>query len=92
MHRRKGASLDHFAGRREEGLRRGEAKGLHGPEIDDELELGRLLNRKIGRLCSLENLPDVDADLTIDRGARELLGRGCSSSKSTPGQEFAAAD
>src|SRR5260370_29889424 len=60
--------FDHLIGRREEGRRHGEAKGLGGPEIDDELEVSRLLNRKIGRLCSFENLPAIDTNLTIDRG------------------------
>ena len=37
-------------------------------EIDDQLKVGRLLDRQIRRLGALENLPDIDADPTIKRG------------------------
>src|ERR1700730_5731093 len=77
--------FDHLIGGREEGRRHGEAKGLGGPEIDDELEVSRLLNRKIGRLCSFETLPDVDTNLAIDRGeARPVTDKAACCGKFLP--------
>ena len=40
-----------------------EAERLGGLEIDDELELGRLHHRQVGRLLALENAADIDAGL-----------------------------
>ena len=39
-----------------------QAEGLRGLEIDDQLELGRLLNRQITRLLAFENARGVDPD------------------------------
>src|SRR4051812_18402870 len=41
----RGGSLDDLVGTGEHGLRHGEPQGLRGLEIDDQLELGRLLHR-----------------------------------------------
>jgi len=40
-------------------LRDHEAKCRGGLEIDDELELGGLLDQKVGRLLTLENSPGI---------------------------------
>jgi hypothetical protein len=48
-------------------LRHREAERFRGLEIDDQLELGRLLDRQIGRLGALEDLPGVNAELAIGR-------------------------
>lgn len=40
--------FDHLSGSDEQGLRHGEADGLGGLEIDDELEFCRLLDRQVG--------------------------------------------
>ena len=45
-----------------------EAERLGGLEIDDQLEFGRLLDRQIGGLGALEDLPGVNADLAIGAG------------------------
>ena len=42
-----------------------EAERLGGLEIDDQFELGRLLDRQVGRLGALENAAGVDAGLPI---------------------------
>src|SRR3970040_2366706 len=52
--------LDDLVGAKQQRLRNGQAQGLGGLEVDDELELGRLLDREIGRLGALEDLVDVD--------------------------------
>ena len=40
-----------------------EAERLGGLEVDDELELGRLLHRQVGGLLALENAVGVDTRL-----------------------------
>src|SRR5215510_10182078 len=51
-----GSSLDHFVGPDEDGLRDCQAKRLRRLQVDDEFELGGLLDRKIGRLRALQDL------------------------------------
>src|SRR6266567_413578 len=46
-------SLDHLVGAAKQYPRNCQAKRLSGPEIDDELELRRLLHREIGGLFPL---------------------------------------
>jgi hypothetical protein len=51
------ASLfDHFVGPAEKRDGDFEAEGSRGLEIDHQLELCRLLDRNVGRLCTAENL------------------------------------
>ena len=44
-----------------------EAERLGGLEIDDQLELGRLLDRQVGGLLALEDATGVDADQAVER-------------------------
>src|SRR5208283_3366249 len=53
-------------------MRNCEAERLGGDEIDDEIELGRLLDRDVGGLRSVENLVDKIA------GAPEQVREICS--------------
>jgi hypothetical protein len=46
------ASLDHLVGAQYEPRRNVMANGLCGLEIDDELDVARLLDRQIGRFCA----------------------------------------
>jgi hypothetical protein len=52
-------SLDHLIGGGQKRFRDGEAEGVCGLEIDQQLELCRLLYRQIGRLGPLQNLRDI---------------------------------
>ena len=56
--------LDHLVGAGEEGFGNGEADRFRGFDVDDELELGRLLDRQVGCLLAFENSAGIDADLT----------------------------
>jgi hypothetical protein len=55
--------LNYFVGSGQQRLRDGEAEGLGGLEVDDELELGGLHDREVGGLFALENPTSVDAGL-----------------------------
>ena len=56
---------DHLVGGSEQARRNGEAKSLGGVEIDNQLELGELHDRQIGRLLAFEDAPRIDALLAI---------------------------
>ena len=68
MRRHAAASFDDLIGSQREARGNVYTERFCGLEIDDQLKVGRLLDRQIRRLCALENLPDIDADPTIKRG------------------------
>ena len=51
--------FDHLVGAGEQCRRHVKAERLRGRQIDDEIELGRLLDRNIGRLRPAQNLVDI---------------------------------
>src|SRR5215471_2294234 len=56
--------LNNLIGPQQQRLRDGEAKRLGGLEIDNQLELGGLLDGEIGRLRAFQNLVHVDRRAT----------------------------
>src|SRR5262252_10703319 len=54
-------SLDHLVGAGEQRRWHLDAERLGGGQIDDELEFGRLLDRKVGWICPAQNLVDIVA-------------------------------
>src|SRR5207249_4495857 len=54
-----GGSFDHLVGAGEQRRRDGEAECLSRGQIDNEIEFGRLLDRKIARLCTTKNFIDI---------------------------------
>src|SRR5262249_29547253 len=78
-------SFDHLVGEREQSVRNLEAKRLRGREIDDQLELGGLLNWKIGRLVTSENPADIGPSLAIGRSdARSIADEAAGCRKNPP--------
>ena len=65
-------SFDHLVGAQKEHLQNFEVERLNGREIDDKLEFGRCLYRKIGRLVAARD--------TVDLGRQRL----CRTSPSAP--------
>jgi hypothetical protein len=59
-----GASFYHLVGASEEARRNFETKRLRGFQVNYEHEFGRLLDRQVGRLRTLENPVDEDGGLT----------------------------
>src|SRR6516162_6642336 len=57
-------SFDHLVGEREQRCWHFQAECLSGPEVDHEVELGRLLDRKVPWLLAFENAANIDAGLT----------------------------
>ncbi len=58
------ASFDHLIGANEHCRWHNDAKRLCGLQIDHQLELGRLFDRQVGRLRTLENLVDENGGPT----------------------------
>jgi hypothetical protein len=58
------ASFDHLVGASEQRKRHSKAEALGGFQIDDQLDLGGLLNWKIGWLFTLENTGGVSSEQT----------------------------
>src|SRR5215472_12373857 len=52
------ASLNHFVGGRNERRRNGQAERFRGLDVDDKVELGRVLDRDVGGLRPSQNFVD----------------------------------
>ena len=63
MHR--SSLLDHLIRRGQQRFRDGEAESFGGLEIDDQFQLGRLLNWQISRFFAFENAPGIDANFVV---------------------------
>ena len=52
-------SLDDLVSSQEERLRDSETESFGSLEVDDELKLGRVLHRQVGRLCAAQYAVDI---------------------------------
>src|SRR5258706_1082270 len=78
-------SFDDLVGAGEDRWWDRQAERLRGLEIDDQLEPGRLLDRKVGWLGALEDPSGVDADLAIgSRDARSIADQAAELGELTP--------
>src|SRR5262249_58785564 len=59
-------SFDYLVGAAEQGWRHVEAEGLGRDQVDDQLEFGRLLDRKVCRLRAAQNLVDKVGGAAIE--------------------------
>ena len=60
--------FDHFIRSRQHIRRNRQADLLCRFEIDDELELRRLLDRQVGGLCAFQNLVDISGGAPVQVG------------------------
>jgi hypothetical protein len=60
--------MDHLVRPPQQRLRDRQAQGFGGLEVDDQLELGGLLDREIGGLGALEDLVYVSGRLPVKEG------------------------
>src|SRR5262245_51125048 len=67
-------SFDHLVGERDQLVWHVEAERLRGLEIDEQLELGRRLHRKLGRFFALEDAADVFGGSPVLVGAIDAIG------------------
>src|SRR6516165_12413656 len=58
------ASFDHLVGEQLQRVGHLDAEQSRRLRVDDKLEFARLQDRQFGWLCTFEDLPRVDADLT----------------------------
>src|SRR5262249_57991546 len=60
------ASLDHLVGERQQPVWNLEAERLGGLEVEDKLQCCWSHDRQFGGLRAPDDLPGIDADLTVD--------------------------
>src|SRR6266436_3446039 len=64
--------LDHLVGDGKQRPGDGEAEGLRSPGVDQKAEFGRLLDRQVRRLGTLENLGDI-IESYLTKGAHPVV-------------------
>src|SRR5262249_52555863 len=80
--------LNQFSCLQEKRVCHGNAKSACGLEIDDEIELGRLQNRQVGRFFALENSANVDAQLMLGVTEATSIAYQASINGVLPGGEY----
>src|SRR4051794_26296909 len=77
--------LNNLVGARQQRLRHSQAERLGRLHVDDQLECGRLLDRKVGWLGTLEDISGVNADQAKGScEARSIADQAAGSGELTP--------
>jgi hypothetical protein len=70
---RNGVSLDHLVGAHENCIRHGKAELSSSFEVDGQENTRGLLDRQVGRLYAIENLPDEMGGATVILAPRDAV-------------------
>jgi hypothetical protein len=73
--------FDHLVGASEQGERHGDAERLRRLQVDNQLDLGRLLHRQVGRLFTFQDAARVDAGNTVRFGKVAVAATGRSAQR-----------
>src|SRR5258706_6145222 len=73
--------FDHLVGASEQGERHGDAERLRRLQVDNQLDLGRLLHRQIGRLFAFQDAARVDAGKAVRFGKVAVAANGRSAQR-----------
>ena len=68
--------FDHLVGASEQGERHGDAERLRRLQVDNQLDLGRLLHRQVGRLFAFQDAARVDAGKAVRFGKVAVAANG----------------
>jgi hypothetical protein len=76
MQRGKVELFDHLVGAPEQGGRHGDAERLRRLQVDNQLDLGRLLHRQVGKLFAFQDAARVDAGKAVRFGKVAVAANG----------------
>ncbi len=73
--------FDHLVGASEQGERHGDAERLRRLQVDNQLDLGRLLHRQVGKLFAFQDAARVDAGKAVRFGKVAVAANGRSAQR-----------
>ena len=73
--------FDHLVGASEQGERHGDAERLRRLQVDNQLDLGRLIHRQVGKLFAFQDAACVDAGKAVRLGKVVVAANGRSAQR-----------